>query len=59
MFISFYLKVYPTYEPSIGYFGVDKSRVCRWIKELMPMLESILERSSMRYLKEKYCKRFI
>ena len=44
-FILFYLKVYPTYDLASAIFGVDKSRVCRWVKELLPILESTLERS--------------
>ena len=35
-FILFYLKVYPTYDLASAIFGVDKSRVCRWVKELLP-----------------------
>ena len=44
-FILFYLKVYPTYDLASAIFGVDKSRVCRWVKELLPILESTLKRS--------------
>ena len=44
-FILFYLKVYPTYDLASAIFGFDKSRVCRWVKELLPILESTLERS--------------
>ena len=43
--LLFYLKVYPTYDLASAIFGVDKSRICRWVKELLPILESTLERS--------------
>jgi hypothetical protein len=41
-FILFYLKVYPTYDLASAVFGVDRSRVCRWVKELLPILEETL-----------------
>ncbi len=43
-FILFYLKVYPTYDLASAIFDVDKSRVSRWVKKLLPNLEKILGR---------------
>ena len=44
-FILFYLKVYPTYDLAAAIFDVDKSRVSRWVKQLLPILETVLGRS--------------
>ncbi len=43
-FILFYLKVYPTMDLAAFFFGVDKSRIQRWVKELLPLLEQTLGR---------------
>ena len=43
-FILFYLKVYPTYDLASAIFDVDKSRVSRWVKKLLPNLEKVLGR---------------
>jgi hypothetical protein len=41
-FILFYLKVYPTYDFASILCLVDKSQICRWVKELLPILEKAL-----------------
>jgi hypothetical protein len=43
-FILFYLKCYPTMDVAGFFFGVDKSRIQRWVKELLPLLEETLGR---------------
>ena len=43
-FILFYVKCYPTMDLAGFFFGVDKSRVQRWVKELLPLLEEALGR---------------
>lgn len=43
-FILFYLKCYPTMDLAGFFFGVDKSRIQRWVKELWPLLEETLGR---------------
>lgn len=46
-FILFYLKVYPTMDLAGFIFGVDKSRIQRWVKELLPLLEASLGREAV------------
>jgi len=41
-FILFYLKVYVGYAVLGTIYGVDQSRPCRWVKNLMPVLEEAL-----------------
>ena len=43
-FILFYVKCYPTMDLAGFFFAVDKSRIQRWIKELLPLLEEALQR---------------
>ena len=43
-FILFYVKCYPTLDLAGFFFGVDKSRIQRWVKELLPLLEETLGR---------------
>ncbi len=43
-FILFYIKCYPTMDLAGFFFGVDKSRIQRWVKELLPLLEETLGR---------------
>lgn len=43
-FILFYVKCYPTMDLAGFFFGVDKSRIQRWVKELLPLLEETLGR---------------
>lgn len=43
-FILFYVKCYPTLDLAGFFFGVDKSRIQRWVKELLPLLEEALGR---------------
>lgn len=42
-FILFYLKVYPTYDVLAGFFEVDRSQACRWVKAFMPILIQALD----------------
>jgi hypothetical protein len=37
-FILFYVKCYPTMDLAGFLFGVDRSRIQRWVKELLPLL---------------------
>ena len=43
-FILFYIKCYPTMDLAGFLFGADKSRIQRWVKELLPLLEETLGR---------------
>ena len=43
-FILFYVKCYPTMDLAGFIFGVDRSRIQRWVKELLPLLEETLGR---------------
>jgi len=43
-FILFYAKCYPTLDLAGFFFNVDKSRIQRWVKELLPLLEETLGR---------------
>lgn len=44
-FILLYLKIYPTCDFGGFIFNVDRSRICKWNKQLMPLLEKALGRS--------------
>ncbi|WP_440863577.1 transposase family protein [Symbiopectobacterium purcellii] len=39
-----HLKCYPTYDLQGLLFGLDRTRVCRWVKILLPVLEMTLGR---------------
>jgi hypothetical protein len=41
-FMLFYLKCYPTLDLAGFIFGVDRSQPCRWVQELLPVLEEVL-----------------
>jgi len=43
-FILFYVKCYPTLDLAGFFFAVDRSRIHRWVKELLPLLEETLGR---------------
>jgi len=43
-FILFYVKCYPTMDLAGFFFGVDRSQIQRWVKELVPLLEETLGR---------------
>ena len=43
-FVLFYVKCYPTLDLGGVFFEVDKSRIQRWVKELLPLLEEALGR---------------
>jgi hypothetical protein len=43
-FILFYVKCYPTMDLAGFFFGVDKSQIQRWVKELLTLLEEALGR---------------
>ena len=43
-FILFYVKGYPTMDLAGFFFGVDRSRIQRWVKELLSLLEETLGR---------------
>ena len=43
-FILFYVKIYPTMDLAGFFFNVDRSRIQRWVKELLPLLEETLGR---------------
>lgn len=45
LFLLFYLKVYPTYDFASIIYLVDRSQICRWVKQLLPILEMALGRS--------------
>ena len=51
-FILFYLKVYPTYDVIAAMFGVDRSQVCRWVQEFMPVLTQTLEHEAVLPLRK-------
>jgi len=44
-FILLYLKTYPTCDFGGFLFDVDRSRICRWVCQYMPLLEKALGRS--------------
>jgi hypothetical protein len=41
-YILFYLKNYPTFDLAGFLFGVDRAQTCRWVHELLPLLEKAL-----------------
>ena len=41
-FLLFYLKVYPTYDVGSVLWGVDRSRICRWVQKGLPLWEQAL-----------------
>jgi len=43
-YILFYMKCYPTYDLAEFLFESDKSQACRWVKELLPILQASLDR---------------
>ena len=43
-FILFYVKCYPKMDLASFFFGADRSRIQRWVKELLPLLEETLGR---------------
>jgi 5-methylcytosine-specific restriction endonuclease McrA len=43
-FILFYLKIYPTYDLGGLIFGVDRSRISRWVNQFLPLLAQALVR---------------
>jgi hypothetical protein len=47
VFILMYLKCYPTYDVQGFLFGLDRTRACRWVKQLLPALEKALGRECM------------
>lgn len=42
MFILTYLKCYPTYDVQGLLFGLERTRACRWVHRLLPILEKAL-----------------
>ena len=42
LFLLFYLKVYPTYDFASILYLVDRSQICRWVKQLLPILKIAL-----------------
>jgi hypothetical protein len=42
---NLYLKIYPTYDLAGFMLGTDRSRACRWVNKLMPLLEKTLGRA--------------
>ncbi len=42
VFILLYLKCYPTYDLQGFLFGLERTRACRWVKLLLPVLEMTL-----------------
>jgi hypothetical protein len=45
--VLFYLKVYPTFDLLSAISGIDRSGCCRWVHELMPLLEEALRQKLM------------
>jgi len=43
-YILFYMKCYPTYDLAGFLFASDRSQACRWVKELLPILQDSLDR---------------
>lgn len=43
-YILFYLKVYPTFDVAGFIFDVNRSQACRWMHQLLPLLEQALDR---------------
>lgn len=46
-FILFYVKCYPILDLAAFFFGVDKSRISRWVDEFLPVLEETLGRKAV------------
>src|SRR5262245_5459893 len=46
-FLLFYLKCYPTFDVAGILFEVDRSRVCRWVGDWLPLLEAVLGRAAV------------
>lgn len=44
-FLLCYLKVYPTYDLASLLWGADRSRICRWVQNGLPLLEQTLGRA--------------
>lgn len=44
-FLLYYLKVYPTYDLASLLWGADRSRICRWVQNGLPLLEQTLGRA--------------
>jgi hypothetical protein len=42
MFILLYLKCYPTYDVQGFLFGLERTRACRWVQQLLSILEKAL-----------------
>ena len=42
IFILLYLKCYPTYDFQGFLFGLERTRACRWVQKLLPVLEKTL-----------------
>ena len=51
-FILLYLKVYPTYDVIAAMFGVDRSQVCRWVQEFVPVLTKTLDNEAVLPLRK-------
>ena len=45
--VLFYLKAYPTFDLLSAISGIDRSGCCRWVHELMPLLEEALRQKLM------------
>ena len=41
-FILFYLKCYPTFDLAGFFFNADRSRSCRWVQDLLPIMKTSL-----------------
>jgi hypothetical protein len=41
-FILFYLKAYPTFDVMSVFCGINNGDCCRWVQNLMPVLEGLL-----------------
>jgi len=46
-FILYYLKTYPPYDVLATDFDVDRSTVCRWVQDFLPVLEKTLEQENV------------
>jgi hypothetical protein len=44
VFVLLYLKCYPTYDVQGFLFGLERTRACRWVQQLLPALEMVLGR---------------
>jgi hypothetical protein len=43
-FILLYIKCYPTFDLIAFFYNVDRSRTCRWVSSILPVLEKTLGR---------------